>query len=133
MTNPASARRAPALDQSLVRTPKPHHRRIARALPVGTALIACVLLAAAAAVDGRAAALVLACWVAALVVVGMRLSEPSRRPVLRRPASRSTRIVRRPVLVLAELSEGGEIGASMTLPVIASPEAIAVLDSRPSG
>lgn len=133
MTNPASARRAPAPDPSLVRTAKPQRRRIARALPAGTALIACVLLAAAAAVDGRAAALVLACWVAALVVVGMRLSEPSRRPVVRRPVALSPRIVRRPVLVLAELSGDGEIGASMTLPVVASPEAIAVLDSRPRG
>lgn len=128
MTNPASARRAPAPDTPRTRTPTHPRRRIARALPVGTVLIACVLLAAAAAVDGRAAALILAVWVAALVVVGVRLSEP-RLP----PRTGGSRIVRRPVLVLAELSGDGELGASATLPVVASPEAIAVLDSRPTG
>ena len=129
MTNPASARRAPAPESSVAVTTKPRRRRIARALPVGTALAACLLLAASAAVDGRAAALVLAIWVAALVVVGMRLSEPPKK----RSASRSSKIVRCPVLVLAELSEEGEIGPTMTLPVVASPEAIAVLDARPRG
>lgn len=128
MTNPASTRRAPAPETAAATTASPRRRRVARFLPAGTAIIACALLAAAAAVDGRAAALVLAVWVAALVVVGMRLSEPSKRS-----APRAPRIVRRPVLVLAELSEDGAIGSSMTLPVIASPEAIAVLDSRPNG
>jgi hypothetical protein len=129
MTNPASARRAPAPETSAAVTTEPRRRRIARALPIGTALIAASLLAAAAAVDGRAAALVLAIWVAALVIVGMRLSEPPKK----RMSSRSSRIVRRPVLVLAELSEEGEIGPTMTLPVVASAEAIAVLDARPRG
>ena len=133
MTNPASARRAPAPDPSLAVTTTPRRRRIARALPIGTALIACLLLAAAAAVDGRAAALVLTFWVAALVIVGMRLSEPPRKRTATRTRTRSPKIVRRPVLMLAELSEEGEIGPTMTLPVVASPEAIAVLDARPRG
>jgi hypothetical protein len=128
MSNPASARRAPAPDHSLSRTSSPPRRRLARALPAGTALAACLLLGAAAAVDGRAAALVLAVWVAALVVVGMRLSEPRRRS-----APAAPRIVRRPVLMLAEMTEDGAIGATRTLPVVASAEAIAVLDSRPHG
>ena len=128
MTNPASTRLAPAPEPSLTRAVKPHRRRMARALPAGTAIIACVLLAAAAAVDGRAAALILAVWVAALVVVGMRLCAPSRESGLPGPG-----IVRRPVLVLAKLSEDGELGSTRTLPVVASAAAIAVLDARPRG
>ena len=130
MTNPASTRRAPAPGPSPIPSARPARRRLARALPAGTALIASVLLAAAAAVDGRAAALVLAAWVAALVVIGMRLSEPSEK---RSAPAVSPRIVRRPVLVLAQLSEDGVLGSTQTLPVVASPEAIAVLDARPAG
>ena len=128
MSNPPSTRRPPAIDAAPSTTATPRRRWIARALPAGTALIACVLLATAAAADGRAAALILAVWVAALVVVGMRLSAPSREPVAP-PAP----IVRRPVLVLSKLSQDGSLGATQTLPVVASPAAIAVLDSRPCG
>ena len=128
MTNPASTRRAPAPDPFPFPTDAPRRRRLARALPLGTALLASVLLATAAAVDGRAAALVLALWVAVLVVVGTRLSQPALRT-----RSPGPRVVRRPVLVLANLSGDGALGATRTLPVVASPEAIAVIDSRPSG
>lgn len=128
MTNPASTRRAPAAHRQDRSRERPRRLRLARLLPAGSALVACLVLAAAAAVDGRHAALVLALWVAVLVVMGLRLSEPAGR---RRPAG--TAIVRRPVLVLAKLSEDGELGATRTLPVVASPEAIATLDSRPRG
>ena len=128
MSNPASTRRPPALDAAPIITAAPRRRWIARALPAGTALIACVLLAIAAAADARAGALILAVWVAALVVFGLRLSSPRRES-----ATPPAPIVRRPVLMLAKLSESGEIGATQTLPVVASPSAIAVLDSRPCG
>lgn len=97
--------------------------------------MACVLLAAAAAVDGQAAALVLALWVGLLVVVGLRLSEPpaARRAPQRLAAGLLPRTNRRPVLMIAELDENGDLGATRTLPVIASDAAIAVLDSRPRG
>src|SRR4051812_14772265 len=86
MTNPTSARRAPAVARSDTSLARARRRRIARALPAGVALIACLLLAAAAAVDGQAAAVGLALWVGVLVVVGLRLSEP--------PAARPARASR---------------------------------------
>jgi len=141
MTNPTSARRAPAADRpetSLIR----RRRRLARAIPAGVGLAACLLLAAAAAADGQAAPVVLALWVGVLVVVGLRLSEPpanrparaSRaRPHALVPAGLRLRTNRRPVLVLAELDEHGDLGSTRTLPVVASEAAIAVLDSRPRG
>lgn len=133
MTNPTSARRLPAadLDESLRASAR--RRPLARALPAVSAIIACVLLAAAAAVDGQAAALVLALWVGVLVVVGIRLSEPAgNRRARSRPALRM-RAARRPVLMLADFNELGEIGAPRTLPVVASDAAIAVIDARPRG
>jgi hypothetical protein len=135
MTNPTSARRAPAADRPDTSLTRDRRRRAARALPAGAAVMACVLLAAAAAVDGQAAALVLALWVGLLVVVGLRLSEPptARRGVQRAGAGLRLRTNRRPVLVIAELDENGDLGSSRTLPVIASDAAIAVLDSRPRG
>ena len=134
MTNPTSARRAPAADRDKTPLSSAERRRIyARVLPAGAALIACLLLAAAAAVDGQAAALVLALWVGVLVIVGIRLSEPAarKRPAVR--VARRLRAARRPVLVLADLDELGRLGASRTLPVVASDAAIAVLDARPRG
>jgi uncharacterized protein (DUF58 family) len=142
MTNPTSARRAPAAARSDTSLNRARRRRLARAIPAGVGLIACLLLAAAAAVDGQAAAVVLALWVGVLVVVGLRLSEPpaarparaSRpRPAALVPASLRLRTNRRPVLVLAELDEHGGLGSTQTLPVVASEAAIAVLDSRPRG
>jgi uncharacterized protein (DUF58 family) len=120
-------------------------RRIARAIPAGVAVAACLLLATAAAVDGQAAAFVLALWVGFLVIVGLRLSEPpASRPVRKSrvarpgpaglvPPSLRLRTNRRPVLVLSELDENGDLGSTRTLPVVASEAAIAVLDSRPRG
>src|SRR3954454_7532746 len=139
MTNPTSARRAPAAARSDMSLSRARRRRLARALPAGVALIACLLLAAAAAVDGQAAAVVLALWVAVLVVVGLRLSEPPARvssrprPSALVPAALRLRTNRRPVLMLAELDEHGGLGSTRTLPVVASEAAIAVLDSRPRG
>lgn len=131
MTNPTSARRAPAADRPTASRTSTRRRRLARALPAGAGMIACLLLAAAAAVDGQAAALVLALWVGLLVVIGLRLSEP---PARSRPAGLRLRATsRRPVLVLSDLDENGGLGATRTLPVIASEAAIAVLDSRPRG
>ncbi len=135
MTNPTSARRAPAADRPTASRTR-NRRRIARALPAGIGLLACLLLVAAAAADGQAAAVVLALWVGILVVVGLRLSEP---PAARRQAARTpTGLLRltgnrRPVLVLADLDEHGDLGSTRTLPVVASDVAIAVLDSRPRG
>src|SRR4051812_31786332 len=98
MTNPASTRNVPRDD----RTPTPRRRTrrgtMARLLPVGVSLGACVLLAAAAAVDGGVAVLVLAVWVALLVVIGLRLTTPQ----VEAPAPR-------PELLLAELHEDGEV------------------------
>jgi hypothetical protein len=130
MTNPTSARGAPAAGRSDTSRTRARRSRIARVLPVGAAVCACLLLAAAAAVDGQAAALVLALWVGLLVVVGVRLSEP---PETRRARGLGLRSNRRPVLVLSELDEKGGLGATRTLPVVASETAIAVLDSRPRG
>ena len=130
MTNPTSARRAPAADRSTASRVRARHRRLTRVIPAGVAVLACLLLAAAAAVDGQAAALVLALWVGLLVVVGLRLSEPPARHVA--PSLRP-RTNRRPVLVLSELDENGDLGATRTLPVVPSETAIAVLDSRPRG
>jgi hypothetical protein len=134
MINPTSARRAPAAERptaSRTRT----RLRIARAIPAAIGLLACLLLATAAAADGQAAAVVLALWVGILVVVGLRLSEPpeSRRPAPKMPAALRLRTNRRPVLVIAELDENGDLGQTRTLPVVASEAAIAVLDSRPRG
>jgi hypothetical protein len=109
---------------------------LARALPAGVALAACLLLAAAAAVDGQAAALVLALWVGVLVVVGLRMSEPPARKArssARASAGRRLRTNRRPVLVLANLDENGDLGSTRTLPVVVSEASIAILDSRPRG
>src|SRR4051794_19085117 len=145
MTNPTSARRAPAAARSDMSLSRARRRRLARALPAGIALIACLLLAAAAAVDGQAAAVVLALWVGVLVVLGLRLSEPPARrparpsrpsrplPSALMPAGLRLRTNRRPVLVLAELDEHGDLGPTQTFPVVASDAAIAVLDSRPRG
>ena len=129
MTNPTSARRAPAADRSTASRARARHRRLTRVIPAGVAVLACLLLAAAAAVDGQAAALVLALWVGLLVVVGLRLSEPPAPHV----SSSLRRTNRRPVLVLSELDENGDLGATRTLPVVPSETAIAVLDSRPRG
>jgi hypothetical protein len=131
MTNPTSARGAPAVRRSDTSRDRARRRQLARVLPAGIAVSACVLLAAAAAVDGQAAALVLALWVGLLVVVGLRLSEPPAKP--KRSSGLRARGNRRPVLVLSELDENGELGATRTLPVVASDVAIAVLDSRPRG
>src|SRR4051812_34480216 len=118
MTNPTSASRAPAAARSDTSLSRARRRRLVRAIPAGVGLMACLLLAAAAAVDGQAAAVVLALWVGVLVVVGLRLSEPpaSRpaRPVRPRPsalvpAGLRLRTNRRPVLVLAELDEHGDL------------------------
>jgi len=109
---------------------------MARLLPAAAAVSACLLLGAAAAVDGQAAALVLAVWVSALVLVGLRLSEPSSRRAAsagRLASTRRLRAARRPVLMLAELDENGGLGATRTLPVVGSEAAIAVLDARPHG
>jgi len=139
MTNPTSARRAPAADRPDTSRTRARRRRLARALPAGIGLAACLLLAAAAAVDGQAAALVLALWVGTLVVVGLRLSEPPARkarparPAARVPAGLRLRTNRRPVLVLAELDENGDLGSTRTLPVVVSEASIAILDSRPRG
>jgi hypothetical protein len=131
MTNPTSARRAPAADRLTASRSRTRRRRLTRAFPAAAGAIACLLLAAAAAVDGQAAALVLALWVGLLVVVGLRLSEPPARSVPAGLRLRATSL--RPVLVLSELDENGGLGATRTLPVVASDEAIAVLDARPRG
>ena len=142
MTNPTSARRAPAADHPDTSLIRARRRRIARAIPAGVGLAACLLLAAAAAVDGQAAAVVLALWVGVLVIVGLRLSEPPAKRPARAPRPRPAALVpaglrlrtnRRPVLVLADLDENGDLGSTRTLPVVASEAAIAMLDSRPRG
>jgi hypothetical protein len=136
VTNPTSARRAAAADLQDTMPARERRRVLARVLPAGALLIACLLLATAAAVDGRAAAMVLALWVGVLVCLGIRLSEPvaaKARAASRARVSLRLRAARRPVLVLAELDELGELGASRTLPIVASDAAIAVLDARPRG
>jgi hypothetical protein len=126
MTNRASTPRTPAADASTALRSTARNRNFRRVFPAGIGLVACVLLGAGAATGGQAAALVLAVWVALLIVVGVWLSKPA--------GVRSSRLASRlPVLVLAELDEDGQVGASRTLRVVASPAAIAVLDSRPRG
>ena len=136
MTNPTSARRAPAVDSPHTSRTRSRRSTLARMLPAGAALAACLLLAAAAAVDGQAAALVLALWVGILVVVGLRMSEPPLRKArssARVSAGLRLRTNRRPVLVLADLDENGGLGSTRTLPVVLSEASIAILDSRPRG
>jgi hypothetical protein len=131
MTNPTSARGAPAVGRPDTTRDRSRSRNLARVLPAGIAISACLLLAAAAAVDGQAAALVLALWVGVLVVVGLRLSEPPAKP--KRSSGLRMGTNRRPVMVLSDLDENGDLGVTRTLPVVASDAAIAVLDSRPRG
>ena len=133
MTNPTSARRAAAADTHRSARPRAPRSPLARVLPAGIAIIACLLLAAVAAADGQAAALVLSLWVGVLVIAGIRLSEPSGSPRRARRIKLPLRATRRPVLVLAELSAVGEIGSEQSLPVVRSDAAIAVLKSRPRG
>ena len=123
MTNPASTHRAPTRAASSTKRARSQRRTLATALPVGSCLAACVLLAAAAAVDGRAAALVLAVWVALLVVAGMWMTFPSR----------GSRAPQRPMLVLADLDEDGEVGDPRHLPLVATPAAAHVIRARPRG
>src|SRR3954447_10239915 len=122
MPNPLSTRNAPR--GGLTATPRRRTRRrtMARLLPVGVCLAACVLLAAAAAVDGGVAVLVLAVWVALLVVLGLRLTMPA----VEAPAPR-------PGLLLAELHEDGEVGDVTALPVVSTPSAAYALHARPRG
>ena len=122
MTNPAGTDRAPARTTTRTTHTRAQHRALARALPVGSCLAACLLLAAAAAVDGRGAALVLAVWVALLVVVGMWMTVP-----------RSGRAPQRPILVIAALDEDGDLGPTRRQPHVATPAAASVLRSRPRG
>jgi hypothetical protein len=89
---------------------------------LGSGLIACLLLGAAAAVDGRAAALVLVAWVALLIVVGMRLTASGHR-----------RTARPPELTLAALDEDGGIGQPQVLRLVETPAASAVVRMRPRG
>ena len=134
MTNPTSARRAAAADSQKSARPRAPRSPLARVLPAGIALIACLLLAAVAAADGQAAALVLSLWVGVLVIAGIRLSEPTagkpRRAARRKLPIRATR---QPVLVLAELSPVGEIGSAQSISLVKSDAAVAVLKARPRG
>jgi hypothetical protein len=122
MTNPTSTSRASRWAGTTSNRARGRRRGIARALPVGTCLAACLMLAAAAAVDGQAAALVLAAWVGLLIVAGMKMTVPRR-----------TRSPRRPVLVLAEFDDDGELGDARPLPLVRTRAAQAVLRSRPRG
>jgi hypothetical protein len=121
MTNPASTRRVPA--RTGVTTPHTRIRRsrLARLLPIGVCLIACILLGASAAVEGQGAALVLVLWVAVLVGAGMWLTVPRGR---RLPE---------PVLVLADLDGDGELIDERRVRVVATPAAMATLRARPRG
>jgi multisubunit Na+/H+ antiporter MnhB subunit len=122
MTNPASTRNAPRRDRTTTSGRRTRRRTLARLLPVGVCLGACVLLSAAAAVDGGVAALVLAAWVALLVAVGLRLTTVE----VDVPAPR-------PELLLAEFDDDGEIGEATARPVVATPSAAYVLHARPRG
>jgi hypothetical protein len=121
MTNPASTRSAPQPD-STEQPSRRARRGFARALPAGSCLVACLLLGSAAAVDGGAAALVLAGWVALLVVVGMRLTTTGR-----------DRQARRPELILAPLDHGGEVGEPHVVRLVATRAALGVVRGRPRG
>jgi hypothetical protein len=120
--NSASTRNAPSGDQTTIPRRRTSRRTIARLLPVGVCLTACALLGAAAAAEGALAVLVLAAWVAVLVMVGLRLTAPQREP----PAPR-------PELLLAGLDGDGEIGDVTALPVVATPSAAYALHARPRG
>ena len=122
MTNPTSTNRALLRGGSATERARARRRGFARAVPVGACLAACLLLAAAAVADGQAAALVLAGWVALLITAGMWMTTPGRST---RPG--------KPVLVLAEFDEDGELGDARPLPLVRTPEALAVLRSRPRG
>jgi hypothetical protein len=122
MNNPPSTS-TPLAD----RTPAPRRnaRRglLGRALPAVSCLIACVLLGAAAAADGGAAVLVLAGWVAVLVIVGLRVT-----------GGRDERPAGPPELVLAALGHDGEVGpVEQSLLLVPTSAARAVLRARPRG
>ena len=134
MSQPTSDRRLPAVETLESSLPATRRRGARRALFAATGLIAFLLLAVAVAAEGQPAVLILAAWAGVLVVAGLRLSAlvpVSGGKPLR--ATRRLRAARRPVLILAELNERGELGASRTLPIVDSDAAIAVLDARPRG
>ena len=133
MSNPTSAHRAPAVGRSHTFRTRARRSRIAHAVPAGLGVLACLLLGAVAAADGQVAALVLAVWVALLVVVGVRLSEPPASRPGGVPSAWHLRTNRSPVLVRADRDENGGLGVSRTLPVVATATAVAVLDARPRG
>jgi multisubunit Na+/H+ antiporter MnhB subunit len=122
MTNPASTQNAPRGDSTTTPRRRTRSRTVARLLPAGICLAACLLLAVAAAADGALAVLVLAAWVSVLVMVGLRLT-----------ASDAEATAPRPELLLAEFDEDGEIGVATALPVVATPSAAYALHARPRG
>jgi hypothetical protein len=122
MTNPTSTSRAPTRAGTTTTRDRSRRRGIARALPIGACLAACLLLAAAAVADGQAAPLVLAGWVALLVVAGLWMTVP-----------RGPSVPRRPMLTLAEFDEDGQVGESRALPVQPTRAALRVLQARPRG
>jgi hypothetical protein len=122
MSNPPSTQNAPRRDRTSTPRRRMRRRTMTRLLPAGVCLGACLLLTAAAAVDGGVAALVLAVWVAVLVAVGLRLTTAE----VEVPAPR-------PELVLGEFDEDGEIGGVTALPVVATPSAAYALHARPRG
>ena len=122
MTNPGSTTRAPARAGAQTDAARAQRRRMARALPLGSALAACLLLGAAAAVDGGAAILVLAGWVVLLAVAGVWLTTP-----------RDDRPAGLPELVLADIDEDGELGEARHVRLLQSPAAALVLSTRPRG
>ncbi|MEA2480799.1 MAG: hypothetical protein QOJ07_2721 [Thermoleophilaceae bacterium] len=95
-------------------------RRLARRMPLAVALVTCVLLACAAAVNGEIEAAVLAAWVAGVAVLGWRGTRPRRS--------------RRVTLVLGTLTVAGEVeGGGDVLHVVPSRRAVRVLRARPRG
>ena len=100
--------------------PRRPRSRFARQLPIGTCVIVCLLLGAAAAAHGQVAAMVLACWVAGLAVGGAWLLTRTRAP-------------RNVSLTIADLTLDGTVQGSRTLAVVPSRTAANVLRNRPRG
>ena len=122
MTNPASTTRVPARAGAHTHAARAQRRRMARALPLGSGFAACLLIGAAAAVDGGAAILVLAGWVVLLAIAGVWLTMPREG----RPSGRAE-------LFLADLDEDGGLGEPRHLRLVQSPAAALVVSTRPRG
>jgi hypothetical protein len=93
--------------------------RLARSLPVGTCVVAALMLGTAAAVNGQFAAVLLAGWVALLAAGGWYACHP--------------RAPRKVTLTVADLTVDGDVGMPRPLAIKPTRSAARVMRQRPRG